>query len=113
MAQMCVDEELEKDCYNLLQFPISATNSPYFLSAKPESVNNIFTRNDLKDSPTENLIYALECYIEANVHQDPDVKNKLLSSIQNINFEIIDPRRLLSTTLLTDEEKLPIYKKIK
>ncbi|XP_063709722.1 uncharacterized protein LOC134838177 isoform X2 [Culicoides brevitarsis] len=113
MAQNFLDRDLEFKCYTLLQSPASNVNSTYFLSAKPETINAIFTRDDLKDFPDTARLHAIECYIEANIHENPEIRQNIMESTLKINFDEIQSYKMLTSNSLNDSQKLEIYSKKK
>ncbi|XP_063695894.1 uncharacterized protein LOC134827240 [Culicoides brevitarsis] len=111
MAQSFFDPELEAKCYERLQSPSKAVNSVYFMNAKPETVNAIFTRDDLKDFPDAARLRAIEWYIDGNEKKDPAIKYRIMKSTENINFENIEAYDLLRSDSLTDRQKVEFYAK--
>lgn len=113
LAQMFSDTQLEADCSEILENPLVATNSEYFLNAKPETINKVLTHPNVQIYSHEKLFNALECYIEANLHKDPDCRKNIKSSIQTLDFGKLDHACILSTKLLCDEEKIKKFATLK
>lgn len=112
LAEMFSDSELEELCRDQLYYPYPSVNSQYFLSAKPETLIKIFTAESL-NCEIYDAIQALECYIEANSYKNIDIREKISDLIDLIDFDNVEDKAvILNTNLLTDQQKLILFRNL-
>jgi len=109
LSRMCSDKVLEAGLLGYLKDIKEAISSVHFLHSTPETICTIYNNHMLSSDCMEELVNALDQYVEVNKPNDPQILIKVQDALKGIRFKKLPNKVILRTNLLSAKVKLCFY----